>query len=201
MVRTQDVEEQLKRIGVNFQFFGRPELRELPHILIDGEQIEHVVRGRYEGGWAILCATDRRVLLIDKKPFYLTLEDMRYDMIADVEYNHRMIDATIRLGTVNKTLRFTAYNHGNLRLLTSFVQGRVMASRQQPQSVFQQQIQQAPQPAQLPVPQYEDIPVSEASTGQMLGQSAIQGILTQPAVPSPYGSMPVMIRRRVSRFY
>lgn len=197
MVRTEDVEKQLKRIGVNFQFFGRPELRELPRILFDGEQVEHVVRGRYEGGWAVLCATDHRVLLIDKKPFYLTLEDMRYDMVADVEYNHRMIDATIRLGTVNKTLRFTAYNHGKLRLITNYIQQRVMASRQQSSGL--QQLQQQP----LTTAQQFIDPVvgSGVVTGQLLGQSAMQGILTQPPVANPYGNMPIMIRRRVSRFY
>lgn len=192
MVRTEEVELQLKRIGVNFQFLGRPELRELPHILFDEEQINHVVRGRYEGGWAVLCVTNQRVLLIDKKPFYLTIEDMRYDMIADVEFNHRLIDATIRLGTVNKTLRFTAYNHGTLRLVTSFIQQQVMNYRQR-QSVPQQQ----PLTQQL-TPSFQDM-----ATDQLIGQSAMQGlansIATEPPM-HPYNS-PVIIRRRVSRFY
>lgn len=191
MVRTEDVDQQLKRIGVNFQFLGRPELREIPHILFDNEQINHVVRGRYEGGWAVLCVTDQRVLLIDKKPFYLTIEDMRYDMIADVEFNHRLIDATIRLGTVNKTLRFTAYSHGSLRLVTTFIQQQVMAFRQRQSSQQQQVVQQ-----QF-TPQFQD-----AATDQLIGQSALQG--TQGVVTDspihPYNA-PVIIRRRVSRFY
>lgn len=189
MVRTEDVEQQLKRIGVNFQFFCRPELRELPHILFDNEQIEHVVRGRYEGGWAVLCATNQRVLLIDKKPFYLTIEDMRYDMIADVEFNHRLIDATIRLGTVNKTLRFTSFNHGTLRLMTGYMQQQVMAFRQRQTSTPQQATTRL-----QPIPQFKDM-----ATDQLIGQSALQGIATDPPI-NPYNA-PVIIRRRVSRFY
>lgn len=188
MVRTEDVTEQLKRIGVNFQFFGGAELRELPTILFDGEQIEHVIRGRYEGGWAVLVGTDKRVLLIDKKPFYLTIEDMRYDMIADVEFNHRMVDATIRLGTVNKTLRFTSFNHGGLRRLTTYMQERVMMYRQRD-----------PNQSQMPAlsraaPQFKEI-----ATDQFIGQSALQGMATNLPI-HPYNS-PVIIRRRVSRFY
>lgn len=189
MVRTEDVTEQLKRIGVNFQFFGAAELRELPNILFDGEQIEHVIRGRYEGGWAVLVGTDKRVLLVDKKPFYLTIEDMRYDMIADVEFNHRMIDATIRLGTVNKTLRFTSFNHGGLRKLTTYMQERVMMYRQRDTGQ-----PHAPVSSRRLVPQFLDM-----ATDQFLGQSALQGIATDPPI-HPYNS-PVVIRRRVSRFY
>jgi hypothetical protein len=130
------------------------------------------------------------VLLIDKKPFYLTLEDMRYDMISDVEFNHRLLDATIRLGAIHKTLTFTAFNHGRLRLMTTFVQQQVMAARQQAAQMTFTQQQPAVQPQEQP-----------ANTGQALGQSAIQGLLSPNISPiNPY-NMPVMIRRRVSRFY
>lgn len=188
MVRTEDVKSQLSRIGVNFQFMCRAELRELPSILFDNEQIHHVVRGRYEGGWAIVCATNQRVLLIDKKPFYLTIEDMRYDMIADVEYNQRLVDSSIRLGTVNKTLRFRSFNHGSLRLITSFIQQQVMAFRQR----------QTPMPRvgqNQFTPQFSNDPI----TDKLIGQSAMNGIINDSPI-NPYIS-PVMIRRRVSRFY
>lgn len=192
MVRTQDVRQQLKRIGVNFQFLGHAELDELPHILFDNEQIQHAVRGRYEGGFAVLVTTNYRVLLIDKKLFYLTIEDMRYDMIADVEFNHRLVDATVRLGTVNKTLRFTAYSHGKLRLMTSYIQQQVMTVRQRQETP----VQQTPSPQTNFAPQFQDV-----ATDQLLGQSALQGIAMAADAPiNPYNS-PVIIKRRVSRFY
>jgi hypothetical protein len=193
-MRTQEVNEQLKRIGVNFQFIGRPELRELAHILFDNEQLQHIVRGRYDGGFAILVATNQRVLLVDKKPFYLTIDDMRYEMIADVEFNHRMLDATIRLGTMNKTLRFTAYNHVKLRQMTTFIQQQVMAFRQR------QDTTPIPQEPKLTLAQQFIQPVPIA-TDQALGQSAMQGILTAPVAASPYGGSELTVRRRVSRFY
>ena len=180
MVNVEEVDKQLLRMGVKFRFWCHAEIRELPKILFEGEQLQHMLIGRYEGGFALFCATDRRVLLIDKKPFYLTLEDIRYDMISDVQFNHRLIDSTVRLGTVHKTVSFTGYSHNKLREFTNYIQQQVMFYRQQ---------QGATQPAQVPV----------AFTGSNLPILEPAGQHKVP-VMNPY-SMPVMIRRRVSRFY
>lgn len=182
MVQADEVSRQLKRLGARFQFWCRPEIRELPKILFEGEQLQHILIGRYEGGFALFCATNKRVLLIDKKPFYLTLEDIRYDMISDVQYNHRLIDATVRLGTVHKTISFTGYNHPKLRSFTSYIQEQVMIYRQQ---------QNSAQPPVLIAPDLQRASVNPVET-----------VLSAPRqqVMNPY-NMPVMIRRRVSRFY
>ncbi len=201
MVHRNEVSEQLKRLGVNFQFWCRPEIRELPNILFEGEQLQHVLIGRYEGGFALFCATDQRVLLVDKKPFYLTLEDIRYDMISDVQYNHRLIDATMRLGTVHKTISFTAYNHSKLRNFTSFIQQQVMFFRQQ---------QNAGQTVLTPLPTvdfaYQPAPnpviVSSVDTNAN-AVNPVTAILaaSKQRVMNPYSNMPLIVRRRVSRFY
>lgn len=129
-LRLKHLEEQLKKIGCNFQFWGRAELRELANVLLPDEVVKHVVNGTYEGGFAQLAATDQRVLLIDKKPMYLTLEDVRFDMIAEIDYNHRLVNATVCIFTPNKSLRFTGFNQVRLRNLFHFVQTRVMEIRQ-----------------------------------------------------------------------
>lgn len=180
MVDQQEVKRQLQRIDADFKFWGRSELSELPKIMFPGEQLEHVLNGRYPGGFATLVATSHRVLLIDKKPLYLTLEDIRYDMISDVMFNHRLLDASLNLGTLHKDITFIAYNSAKLRALTSFVQQRVMEMRQQ----SNQQMMVAAEPVtNIEQPH----PVENMIT------------LNQPAT-NPY-KMPVIIRRRVSRFY
>lgn len=197
MVHVDEVSRQLKRLHVNFQFWCRAEIKELPKILFEGEQLEKVLVGRYEGGFALFCATDRRVLLIDKKPFYLTIEDIRYDMISDVQYNHRMIDATVRLGTVHKTIAFTGYNHDKLRDFTNYIQQQVMFYRQQQNST--------PEPLQPSINSLPARSVEQASAVATTPPAAIAAALNQQPqlkrpVMNPY-NMPVMIRRRVSRFY
>lgn len=129
MVSLKTVEDQLKKVGCNFRFLNRAEVKELSHILLDGETIAIGIGGMYEGGYALLCATGSRVLLIDKKPKYLTLKDIRYDMITELDFSRRMLNATINIFTPNKSLKFTAYNQHRMRQLFHHAQEKVMESR------------------------------------------------------------------------
>jgi hypothetical protein len=123
MVSQQSVSAQLKKIGVNQHAWGRVELKELHNIIIPDEEIFECVNGIYEGGFALLVATDVRVLLVDKKPFnYLTVEDLRFDMINEIDYNHRVIGAYVNISTGNRDLRFRSYNQPRLRKLIGHVQ-------------------------------------------------------------------------------
>ena len=170
MVSQSYVSEQLKALGINFHFWGKAELRELSKILVENESIKHCVKGRYEGGYAVLVATDRRLLLIDKKPFFLTLEDVRYDMISEIDYNHRLLEATIRVRTVSKTLLFNSARNNRLRELTAYTQDRMMLSHQAGVKGFVAEVEQADQNLDY-------------------------------QLQNPYVTAPVLMRRRVSRFY
>ncbi len=180
MVTALEVQQQLKTLGVEISFWGRAEMRELQHILVPEEQITHCVMGRYEGGFALLTATDRRLLLIDKKPLYLTLEDVRYDMISEVDFSHRLMNATVNIHTVNKVLNFTSMRNNHLRKLTAYLQDRVMTVRQQ-------QLSPAPQTA---------VQFLQQPTADISGVSQLQYQAT-----NPYTRVPLLMRRRVSRFY
>lgn len=172
------VEAQLKAINADFRFWGRAEKVELCQILVPGEQVMHCLNGRYEGGFAMLCATDRRLLLVDKKPMYLTLEDVRYDMISEVDFSHRLLDATVRINTVNKVVRFTSIRSTNLRKLTAYLQDKVMEMRQQ---------QSRPNENQY---------IAHETDPDRAGVAQLQYSAT-----NPYTRVPLMMRRRVSRFY
>src|ERR1035437_2645471 len=111
MVSAASIEEQLKRLGFNHRGWGRTEVRELRNIILPDEEIYECVNGIYEGGFALLLATDARVLLVDKKPLsFLAIEDLRFDMINEIDYNHRVLGAYITIATGNKTLLFRSYN-------------------------------------------------------------------------------------------
>ncbi len=180
MVDPKLVKQQLEKIDADSSLWCRAERRELPRIMFEGEQINHLINGRWSGGFATLVATDQRVLLIDKKPLYLTLEDIRYDMISDVMFNNRLINATLLLGTLNKTITFMSFNQHKLREFTNFVQQRVMDFRNAGQSAS---------------------PVATVTEMQAPTVDATPAI-SMPAQPSgnPY-KMPVMIRNRVSKYY
>jgi len=152
MLSREAVDAQLKRIGCNFKLWGRSEINELDKILIDDEVIAQCVNGEYSGGFAMLVATNHRVLLVDKKPFlYLTVEDVRFDLISEFSYNHRMVNGTIKIFTPNKTLNFTSWNQRRLRKLLEYVQHRVLEMRQQQQLAQQFQAAAGAQLAQWQV--------------------------------------------------
>jgi hypothetical protein len=139
MVHISVIEAQLSKLGVRVSRWFRAEIKELENILMDEEEIVHVVPGRYFGGYAMLVATDRRLLMIDKRAFFMNLEDIRFDMISEVDFSSRLLDSTITLFTLNKQHRFTSTRYKNqLRQLTAYVQQQVAQLRQQ---------QYQPQPA------------------------------------------------------
>lgn len=126
MVDTTLVEEQLKKIKFNSQSVNRAETEELAAIILPDEEIFECANGWYEGGFALIVATNFRVLLIDKKPFkFLNVEDLRFDMINEIDYSHRLFDARIHISTGSKTLYFRSVNQQRLRKLISHVQHRM----------------------------------------------------------------------------
>lgn len=130
MVNLSQVEEQLERLGCNFRFWGRPEIRELCNVLVPGETIAACTNGQYDGGFAMLCATNHRLLLIDKRPFFLTLEDVRFDMIAEIDYNARLLSATAFIITPTRCLTFSSWRQDRLRSIVDYAQQRVTELRQ-----------------------------------------------------------------------
>ncbi len=177
MVTRQEIERQLAAIGTKFTWWGRGEARELEHIIEPGETIMYCINGRYDGGFAMLCVTDRRAVLIDKKPLYLSLEDIRYDMISEVDFDGRLVDSTVTIFSFTKQLRFTSFKGEKLRRATAYLQRRVMEIRQQ-SMMAEQFTQPVETPHHLePVHSYEH------------------------RITNPYTKVPLMMRRRVSRFY
>ncbi len=126
MVSQESVDMQLKKIKYNVHGWGRAEVGELKNILLEGEEIYEAVNGLYEGGFAMLLATDVRMILIDKKPLnYLTVEDIRFDTISELDYYHRLFGAHISVASGSRNLKFTSYNQPRLRKLIGHVQHRM----------------------------------------------------------------------------
>lgn len=194
-IRLKQLEEQLKRIGCNYKYWGRAEIKELAHVLLPGETVEHCVNGSYEGGFALLAATDQRVLLVDKKPMYLTLEDIRFDMIVEVDYNHRLMNANVRLCTPNKELRFVAYNHARLRALFHFIQTRVAEIRQH--YTMLQQTQTA-----APIPDPQPVPIAQPATLPPAMQHIAAAVTAAPIdsqLPGPRVRVPSLVQAKAYR--
>ncbi|HSW65922.1 MAG TPA: PH domain-containing protein [Bacillota bacterium] len=187
MVTLSFVEEQLKRVGCNFRWWGRAEIRELANVLMPDEIIAGCANGRYENGFALLCVTNHRVLLVDRKPMFLTLEDIRFDMITEIDYSARLLDSTVNIMTPNRKLIFTSWSRDRLRKMLDYTQRRVMEVRQQ---YMGQQFQSG---------------INQQQTAPLMGGLAMQsagGNHGQTLPLNPYTRVPVLMRRRrYPKFY
>jgi len=220
MVHLNIIEARLSQLGIRSGRLSRPELLELQHLLMDDEQIVSLANGRYFAGFATLVATNVRLLIIDKRPFFMTYEDIRYDMISELDYTARLMDATVHIFTINKQHRFTSMRHkDHLKTLTNYVQQRVMEIRQhQQQPAFAQAAQDeqpepppqpAPGPAQDPAPpppppppvsqvKYYRVMASKFS-GRVLGPVAVKAA-HRYHVPNPVTGASFMVRHSSSWF-
>ncbi|MBC7708034.1 PH domain-containing protein [Polaromonas sp.] len=193
MVSLKSVEKQLKNIRFNTHSWGKAEISELPNILMDDEKIFECVNGTYEGGFALLCATNIRLLLIDKKPLkFLTVEDLRFDMINQIDYSHRLMGARINVSTGNKNLKFTSFNQQRLRKLINHIQHQMAdLKREQSNSAENQQqhLERINQQLQTYLlaqhQQQEDLQrkLEEAKVGKGNQPTAIEAIT--PVKPTP----------------
>jgi hypothetical protein len=203
------IEQVFKKNGTTFTSLSMPEIRELQHILTPVENIKFCISGRYEGGFAVICATDLRLLLVDKKFMYLTIEDIRYDMIVEVDYNYRLMDATLSVVTPSRTLRFVSTKKQPLRNTATYVQHRVMELRHH-QTHLGEQEQPRPITAQVMTANAQLSPDQTGATDEFADPLvSIQQEPTKQFVPrlplrrvmNPYTQAPLASRRRVSRFY
>lgn len=135
MVSAKSVQKQLKRLNFSPKSWGRAEVNELSKILLPDEEIYELANGVYENGVALLVATNFRLLLVDKKPLnFLNVEDLRFDMINEIDYSHRLMGASICVTTGNKTLNFRSLNQARLRKLIGHVQHCMADTKKQQNS-------------------------------------------------------------------
>lgn len=130
MVTAKMVEDQLRKIGFDWRFWGRNEVKELHKVLTEDEVIKQCVNGHYSGGYALLVATNQRLILVDHKPMFLTMEVIWYDKIGQIDYNHRLLNATICVSTPNKELNFTTWNSGTLRKILQYSQEKMVEAKE-----------------------------------------------------------------------
>lgn len=189
MVHISVIQAQLTQLGIRLSHWFMPEVKELQHILMDNEKIIAASPGRYFSGFALLVATDQRLLLIDKRAFFMNVEDTRYDMISEINFSTRIYDATMHIFTLNKQHNFTSFKYRKqLRELTNYVQQRVWELRQnnnQPNTApmpIQALVNPVPEPQQHVAAIIHRLP--RPHMPRLVGSAAMDG--SRRYSPNPY---------------
>ena len=105
--RKTDVPLVLRVLGADEYDLMLPETHCLPRLLEPDETIIGVVYGKYrrpdnrhmQHGRGMLVVTDRRILLVDKKPLFLHFDDIKFAVVSGVAYNKAGIGETVTLNT------------------------------------------------------------------------------------------------------
>lgn len=63
------------------------EIRELPNVMREDEILKKAMYGSYEGGWAMIVATDQRIIFIDRKIFRRKVQYIAYRNIFSFDYS------------------------------------------------------------------------------------------------------------------
>lgn len=205
MVTKNEILRQFRQLHVKPNRWAKGEINELANILVPGECLTHVVFGWYDNGFALLCCTENRVLLIDKKAFFLKLEDLRYDKISEVKFLNRLLDTSVILSYAGMKLEFKSWNQASLRRLTNFVQQAITMINRQQWMVSEDSPTYAQRP-QLPSveqfwPKQEAKPANNTAISQ--GLSSYPDELMQRAtidlglMKNPYAPTNKFMRRRL----
>lgn len=195
MVDPKVIKAQIKATHTDLPFWVKPEARELPHIIVEGEVIKHLVSGRYEGGFALLVATDQRLLIVDKKPLFLAVEDMRYDMVSEINYSHRLMDSILHANSFSKEVWFNSYNKPHLREATTYVQQRISEIR------YQQNTSTNSQPITPMLVDDGQITQEQARGLLPVNNTTWSKVHYKMNTNNTYPTNPTFVRRRVSKFY
>jgi|688.fasta_scaffold85934_3 hypothetical protein len=86
MPTLEEINSQVSKIQGLHRLLVRKEIKELPDILWDNEQIENIIVGVYNNSNGVLVATGKRLIFIDKGLFSLKVEDFPYDKISSIQY-------------------------------------------------------------------------------------------------------------------
>lgn len=120
----QRIREELKKVGVSSYGLVKAESRYLPHIIHQNEKIGGVVYGWYENGMAMIVATDKRVIFLDKKPLFTTKDELTYDVVSGVRIDVGALYTSATLHTRVRDYSLRYVNPGCARIFVKYIENQ-----------------------------------------------------------------------------
>ena len=96
-VHRMRVRLEMQRAGASHYVLRSMEGRYLPSIIHIDEHVEGIVFGYQEVGFAMLIATDKRIIFLDKKPMFVNEDEVTYNVVSGVGYNNTVVGTTLIL--------------------------------------------------------------------------------------------------------
>lgn len=120
------VRNELRAVGVSSIAMSSEECISLPELIHSDEHIGGVVYGFHHDGFAMLVATDQRVLFYDKKPLFDNMDDIKYGVVSGVSFGHAGIGSTVTLHTKIKDYKLRTFNQKCALNFTRYIETRCL---------------------------------------------------------------------------
>ncbi len=119
------VKRQLREVGFTNKHWGWSGIRQLPLILDRDERIDRIITGFYSGGHALVIATNKRIMIVDKKPMSFDAQEIHYEMVTEVEHYMGIFTAKLKIHCLTTDLELTSIQKANIQTFAIYVDQRV----------------------------------------------------------------------------
>ncbi|MEI7838191.1 MAG: PH domain-containing protein [bacterium] len=97
--KIERIKQELRDVGIVSKTLISLESKNLVDIIYDDEHIGGAVHGTYTQGIAWLIATNKRIIFMDKKPFFKSVDEISYDVVSGTKTTQTAFSGTITLHT------------------------------------------------------------------------------------------------------
>lgn len=130
MPTLEAIQNQIKSKKDFSHFLTRKEIKELPNILWDDEEVENLLIGTYNAGNGVLVATNRRLVFVDKGFLYgLKVEDFPYEKISSIQYETGLLLGKLTIFTSGNKAIIDNTQKKEVRAFGDWVRARISAPR------------------------------------------------------------------------
>jgi hypothetical protein len=126
----------LQQLGADRYDLSLPETRLLPLVLKPAEQIQGIVYGRYRyskpdgtvASRGALVATNQRVLLLDRKPFFVHCDEIAYRVVSGTTYGRISLAETVTLHTRIGDISLQTFNRHCARGFSEAIEAKLFSA-------------------------------------------------------------------------
>lgn len=118
--------DDMKRLGASKLELLSSEASYLHKVIHPKEVIGGIAFGHHETGYCMLIATNRRVIFLDKKPFFANVDDITYDVVGGVTLGRAGFGSTLTLHTRIKDIKLMTINDKSAKTFVDYVELRCL---------------------------------------------------------------------------
>lgn len=120
--------EELAKEKLSMGFMVRREMKKLPELLAEDEDVVNLARGEYDGKEGLVVVSDRRVLFVEQGMIRHNFEDFPYDKVSSVKTETGMRSGKITIyATGNKAELKDIHPKARVTEIGDYVRVRISA--------------------------------------------------------------------------